>query len=356
METPGTPPGRSQVSLTTVLTVSFGVLAVAAGVVFLLKTTVALTLAGCSAMAAVALDHGVSALAARGWRRSWAIAAVVSLVLAVLVGLGFIVVPPLLSQGGGLVRELPALWQKLQLAPWFMRLDAWLHVQDMVRDSGSAAVGAVNPLLSMIGDVFTALGGLLAFVVLAIFMLAFGRDLVTAAFAQIEATGRKHYEYAAAKIYRSVGGYLGGLLGICTVNGLLTTTVLFFLDVPYFLPLGVLNGLSSLVPYVGQIVVGGTITLITLAAVGPWTGLGVALYFVLYGQIEGNVLSPFVYRRTVHVNPLVTLLAVLFMVELMGLTGALVAVPLAAAAQIILAEIRRAVSASRRGAEVPDAP
>ncbi|WP_242333303.1 AI-2E family transporter [Anaeromyxobacter sp. SG66] len=330
---------RSQVSLTTVFTVCFGVVLVVGLVFFLMRTRVALTLVLGSAMAAVAMDHAVDALARRGLRRSWAIASVMVVVTALLVGLGFLLVPPMVHQGRALAAELPALWEKLQHTPWFLRLDAGLHLQERLRESGPAAVGAVNPLLSAIGGAVTAFGGLLAFLFLAIFMLVFGRDLVRALLAELTPVHRERYERMAAKVYRSVGGYLGGLLGICAINAVLTTTFLVIARVPFFLPLGILSGTSSLVPYAGPLVVGTVITLFALVTGGAWTALAAAIYFVIYGQLEGNVLAPFIYRRTAHVNPLVTLLAILFLVEFMGVVGAVVAVPLAAAAQVVIAEL-----------------
>ncbi len=339
MANPEPRPRRSQVSLTTVFTICFGVVSVVALVFFLLKTKVALTLALGSAMAAVAMDHAVEVLVRRGLRRSWAIVAVMGVVTALLVGLGLLLVPPIIAQGRALVAETPALWQKLQHTPWFVRLDARFHLQAQLRESGPAAVGAVNPLLSAIGGVVTALAGLLAFLFLAIFMLVFGRDLVTALFAELRPASRERYERMAAKIYRSVGGYLGGLLGICAINAILTTTFLVIIRVPFFLPLGILSGTSSLVPYAGPLVVGAGITLFALITGGVWTALAAAIYFVVYGQLEGNALAPFVYRRTAHVNPLVTLLSILFLVEFMGVAGAVVAVPVAAAAQVFIAEI-----------------
>src|SRR5262249_9953681 len=77
-------------------------------------------------------------------------------------------------------------------------------------------------------------------------------------------------------------------------------------------------------------------------------------YFLLYGQLEGNVLGPFVFRRTVHLDPLVTLLGVLFLAELLGIAGAVVAVPAVALAQIVVRELiaarRDRVSAEAAGA------
>jgi predicted PurR-regulated permease PerM len=100
-------------------------------------------------------------------------------------------------------------------------------------------------------------------------------------------------------------------------------------------------GLSSLVPYAGPFVVGTGISLIAFATQGLWHGVAAAIYFITYGQIEGNVLGPLIFRRTVHVNPLVVTLSVLFFGELAGIMGAIVAVPVVATLQIILREVLR---------------
>jgi putative heme transporter len=350
MATPEPRLRRSQVSLTTVFTVCFGALSVLALVFFLSRTTVALTVVLGSAMAAVALDHAVEALTRRGLGRSWAIVAVMAAVTALLVGLGLLLVPPIVAQVSELVREAPALVQRLLHAPWFRHLDAQLHLQEQLRDSGPA-VGAVNPLLSAVGSVASAIAGFVGFLFLALFMLIFGRDLVASLFADLEPAGRERFDRMVAKIYRSVGGYLGGLLGICALNAILTTTFLAIARVPFFLPLGILGGASSLIPYAGPLVMGAAITLFALVTCGAWTALAAAIYFAVYGQLEGNVLAPFVYRRTARVNQLVTLLAVLFLVEFMGIAGAVVAVPVAAAAQIVIAEMMaiRREQVHRRG-------
>jgi predicted PurR-regulated permease PerM len=332
-------PRPSRVSLTTVFTIGFGAVLVVALVYFLLRTQVSLTLALGSALAAVAMDHAVEALARRGLRRPWAIVAVLTVVAVVLAGIGLLLVPPVVTQGRALVSEAPVLWQRLLESPWFLRLDEVFDLQQRLRESGPTAAGAMNPLLSAIGGVFSALAGLVACFFLAIFMLVFGRDLVAALFAQLKPSRRESYQRMITKIYRSAGGYLGGLLGICVINAALTTAVLAIVRVPFFLPLGILSGASSLLPYVGPLLAGALITLFVLFTGSPWGALAVAIYFLVYGQVEGNILAPFVYRRTSHVNPLVTLLAILFLVEFMGVVGALVAVPLAAAAQIIVAEL-----------------
>jgi predicted PurR-regulated permease PerM len=347
---PVPPPLRSQVSLATVFTVCFGVVIVAGLVLFLLKTRLALVLTLGGALAAVALDHAVEALARRGLRRAWAIAAVLGGLLVVWVALGFLLVPPIITQARALAAEAPALWAKLQHAPLFASLDARFHFVAQLRDS---VPGAATALSTAVGGLVSALGGILAFVFLAVFMLVFGRDLVAAFFAEVMSpASRQRAERIGSNIYRAVGGYLGGLLGICAINATLTTVLLVVLRTPFFLPLGILSGSSSLVPYAGPLVTGATVTVFVLVTGGAWKALAAAIYFVLYGQLEGNILAPLIYRRTVDVNPLVTLVAILFMAELMGIAGAILAVPIAAATQIVIREVlatRREGSPGRAG-------
>jgi putative heme transporter len=132
-----------------------------------------------------------------------------------------------------------------------------------------------------------------------------------------------------------------GLTLICAVNTTLTTIFLAINGVPFFLPLGILSGLSSMIPYAGPVVAGTVITLLTLITGGVWHALASLIFFVAYGQLEGNVLAPLVFRRTVHVNPLIVILSVLFLGELAGIIGAVIAVPVVAALQIMAREMLR---------------
>ena len=347
---------RSQVSLATVFTVCFGVAIVAGVVVFLLETKVALVLTLGGAIAAVAMDHAVEALAPRRLRRPWAIAAVLCGLLVVWIALGFLLVPPIASQARALAAEAPALWRKLQGTPLFASLDSRFHFLEQLRES---VPGAATALSTAVGGVVSALGGILAFVFLAVFMLVFGRDLAAAFVAEVVSpANRERAERIASNIYRAVGGYLGGLLGICAINATLTTVALVILRTPFFLPLGILAGASSLVPYAGPLVAGATVSLFVLVTGGVWKALAAAIYFVLYGQLEGNVLAPLIYRRTVDVNPLVTLLAILFMAEFIGIAGAILAVPVAAAGQIVMRELLafRRSRGAHGGPSVPPGP
>lgn len=335
-------------------TVGFGVLAIAALVLFVLKTQVALMLTLVAGMIAVALNHAVEALTGRGLRRRLAVPSVIAAMLGLVAGFCLILIPPVVAQAKAFVAAAPGLWQKLQHTRLFLALDARFGLSQQLQQATSDAAGAVAPVLGAIGGVLSAVAALVTLLLLSIFMLIFGRDLLAALLAETSERNRTAYDRVVEKIYVSVGGYVGGLVAVCSINATLTTAFLAVTGMPFFLPLGILSGASSSIPYAGPLVAGVTITLLALSTGGPVKAVITGLYFILYGQLEGSVLSPLIFRRTVHINPLVTTLAILFMGELLGLPGAIIAVPVAATAQILVREIlsaRREREAASRAAE-----
>ena len=108
---------------------------------------------------------------------------------------------------------------------------------------------------------------------LAVFMLLFARALLGGVLAEVEPPDRARWQRVIEKIYSSVGGYVAGLIGICSVSATLTTTFLAITGTPFFLPLGILCGVSSAVPYAGPLVSGVTVTLFAWVTGGPLRAL-----------------------------------------------------------------------------------
>ena len=332
-----------QVTLKTVFTVCFGVLLVFAIVVAIIHSLVAITLTTTAVLTAVALDHVVQWLVRHKLRRSWAIILVALVALGLMVGLAFTLIPPAVEQGKALVQQAPSFIRTARHSHLFERLDHQFHIAARIeqgeRDVPKMLEGAATPLLAALGGLLTLVGAAVTVFFLTVFMLIFGGQVIRAALREARPERRRVYESVVHKIYRSIGGYLGGLALICTINATLTTTFLAINRVPFFLPLGIVSGASSMIPYAGPFVTGTFISLIALVTGGAWHGLASAIYFILYGQLEGNVLSPLIFRRTVHVNPLVVTVSVLFLGEIAGIIGAVIAVPVVAALQIIAREI-----------------
>jgi putative heme transporter len=333
----------SQVTLKTVFTVSFGVLGVALLVGAVARALVAVTLIGAAATIAIALDHAVVLLVRRGVKRPLAIAAVTVILLGLVVAFGFTLIPPAVDQGRQLAHDAPQFIHTARRSAIFRALDGRFHLADYVENAEQrlpdVLAGAATPILNALGGLLTGVGAVVTISFLVVFMLIFGGRLVHAILNEARPEHLAMYQDLLGKIYQSIGGYIGGLTLICTINATLTTTFLAIDHVPFFLPLAILSGLSSMVPYAGPLVMGITISLVALVTVGPWHGLAAGIYFILYGQLEGNVLGPLIFRRTVHVNPLVTTLSLLFLGEMAGIIGAILAVPVVATLQIILREI-----------------
>jgi len=335
----------SQVTLKTVFTVAFGVTIWVGALAALANATVAVALVTAALIIAVALDRVVRLLEQRGVQRPIAIAIVTLALLGLVVGFGFTLIPPAVDQGQELVRNAPSLIRSARSSSLFRTLDMRFHVAEQLLDAErrlpEMLEGAATPILSAVGGLLSGVAAAVTITVLVVFMLIFGGRLIEAALSEARIERRPMYEEVLVKIYRSIGGYIGGLTLICLVNATLTTTFLAILRLPFFLPLGILAGMSSLIPYAGPFVMGTAISIIALFTKGAWVGVASAIYFVTYGQIEGNILSPLVFRQTVHVNPLVVTLSILFLGEVGGIPGAIVAVPVVASLQIVLREVFR---------------
>jgi predicted PurR-regulated permease PerM len=351
--------GRSQVSLRTAFTVCFAVTAMAALVLFVLQTRVALALTVCSAMVAVALNHVVHQLERRKLKRGWAIALVMGAVCLVGAGVLLLIIPAAVTQGRELIQQAPKLLDELRQSRVFAALDRQFGIEQSIKGAvtsgGQGSQSGGTSVLGAIGGLLSGLAGAATLAALVVFMLVFGPRLVRDFFHQLDPEIRARWERITTRSYASIGGYLGGLLLICTVNATLTTICLAILRLPFFLPLGILSGFSSLVPYAGPVTVGALITVTALLTSGAVKAGIVLGYFLLYGQFEGNVLGPYVFRRVVHLDPLVTLLSVLFLAELLGIVGAIVAVPAVAVAQIVLRDLLR-LRRERLAADAPVKP
>ena len=333
----------SQVTLKTAFTVCFAVAMTAGGVVFVLRTRGTLTLAACAALVAVALNHLVHFLQRRGLKRGWAIVLVMVGACLLLAGVLLLVVPAAVAQGRSLVEQAPKLLGDIRSSGLFSFLDRNFDLEESFRTAitkggGSAQAGS-SPVLGAIGGVLSAVAAIATMAALVVLMLVFGPGLLSYLTHLFDAETRNQWERIAERTYASIGGYLGGLLFICTVNATLTTTCLALLKLPFFLPLGILSGFSSLIPYAGPVTVAVVATVLTLLTSGAVKAAIVVGYFLVYGQFEGNVLGPYVFRRTVHLDPLVTLLSVLLLAELMGVVGAVLAVPVVAVAQVVLRDL-----------------
>src|SRR5215216_1495468 len=163
----------------------------------------------------------------------------------------------------------------------------------------------------------------------------------------------------------AISGYITGNLAISFICGVLTFIVLLVLGMPYPAALALLVALLDLIPLVGA-TLGGALLVVVGFFVSPWTALILLVYVLVYQQVEGSVLQPMVYSRAVQLNALVIFIAVLVGAALLGIPGALLAIPVAEIIRIVatdliehrsrLAEEEAAHSAGQGGPALPSPP
>jgi predicted PurR-regulated permease PerM len=142
----------------------------------------------------------------------------------------------------------------------------------------------------------------------------------------------------AADCARSVTGYISGNLLISVICGSLTYVVLLILGVPFAGLIALFVGIADLIPLVGA-TLGGAVAVIAGLVDSTTAGIVVLVFFVVYQQLENHVLQPMIFARTVKLNPLTVIVAILLGVELLGVLGALLAIPVAGMVQVILRDI-----------------
>ena len=149
----------------------------------------------------------------------------------------------------------------------------------------------------------------------------------------------------------AVSGYVSGNLAISVICGVTTFVVLLILGMPYAAPLALLVAVLDLIPLVGA-TLGGALLVIVGLFVEPWKAVVLLIFVLVYQQVESNFLQPMVYSQAVQLNGLVILIALLVGGQLLGIPGALLAIPVAEIIRILVTEIL-AYRRSRKDANEP---
>ena len=284
---------------------------------------------------AAALNPAVEALEGRGLTRRRAATVVFAATLVLATGLGFLVIPPLVSQVTNFVNAVPHYVDDLTAGRGplgFLQHKYHLvdRVEEAIHKQGAAGVvGLTGPVVGVVKSVIGAVAGLITVIFLTYFMLLEGPRTITSLLELFPDSTRVRFERVGGDIYRTIGGYVTGNLLISVVAGTFAAVVLFAVGSKYAIALGLLVAIFDLIPLVGA--TAGTIIVATVVLIeSNWIRcLIVVAALIVYQQLENNLLQPLVYKRTVELSPLAILCAVLIGAELAGIFGALVAIPIA---------------------------
>lgn len=265
--------------------------------------------------------------------------------LAALVGLGFLLIPPLVDQVRGLADAAPGYVDDLTKGRGPLGfLETKYQIVEKVREAtegGNLGLeSGATTALSFTRGIITAIAGIVTVAFMTFFMILEGPAWMDRIYGLAPEHSRGRWQNLGRRVGQTVSGYVTGNLFISLIAGVVTTIVLMIFGVPYALALGLLVAILDLVPLAGATI--GGVLIVTVAFLTSVTaGIAIAIFVVLYQQLENHLLQPLVYGRTVELSPLAVLVSVLVGAEVAGVLGALGAIPIASTVQILLSDIRR---------------
>ena len=281
-------------------------------------------------------------------RRGYAAALTSFLTLLVMVGLGSLFVPTLVGEANDFVGAVPDYVQDVSqgrgpLGDLADRYDLVERVRTAVKSGGASGVlGLSGTALTVTKSILTTIVAAVTIAFMTFFMLLEGPSWLERFFALLPEGSQERARRVGVQIYKTIGGYVTGNLLISVIAGIASTVVLLVTGVSFAVALGLLVAILDLVPLAGATLAAIIVTTVAFIDQGWIVGLIVLVFFVVYQQVENHVLQPLVYSRTVQLSPLAILISVLIGAKLAGVLGALGAIPVAGAIQVILAEWLRA--------------
>ncbi len=352
---------HTQVSARAVAKVVLVAAAVIAALYFsyLIRTVIGLFVI--AAFFAVAIAPAVNWLDRRKVPRWVAILLVYLSIAASIFGIGLLIIPPLVTGVESLSSDLPGYVDDLRNNQTFRDYDNRYHITQKLKQQAdqlpSKLGDAAGTLRDVTVGVFSRFVQLFSILVITFFLVKDGSRLLEFFYKQIPEERARRFRKIAGDISDAISGYVFGNFVISILAGLVTYVTLRILGVPFALPLAILFGFFDLIPLVGA-TLGGILVGIVVAFAADFP-IGVIVWtavLILYQQVENNMIQPFVYGKAVQLHPLIVILAILVGAALLGVLGALMAIPAAAGIQAVVRDYWRFRHPEQRAGDAGDGP
>jgi predicted PurR-regulated permease PerM len=273
--------------------------------------------------------------------------------LGVLVALLFVVgifLPLLLDQINGLIKFVSAAAQAPEGPTEYIRGIAkqnglgglFERFSNQIGDLRQQLGELLRNLFSSTGAIAVSIAGVVAalatVLTLTFFLLLGSERYVNAGVGLFPEAHRPLVRRLLTQSAGAISGYITGNLAISVICGVTTFVVLLILGMPYAAPLALLVAVLDLIPLVGA-TLGGALLVVVGLFVEPWKAVVLLVFVLIYQQVESNLLQPLVYSKAVQLNGLVILIALLVGGQLLGIPGALLAIPVAEIIRIVVTEL-----------------
>jgi predicted PurR-regulated permease PerM len=291
---------------------------------------------------AVGLNPAVEFLIRRGVRRPYAVLCVITGVILVFAGFLTILVPIISHQVTEISNHLPGWFDNLQKNHEVKKFDEKYDVTTKVEDYVKSGAWAEKAFGGAVGVGLAILGALLnAFVVvvLTLYFLASLPTMKKAAYSLAPASRRERVSLLGDRILRSIGGYVSGAFVVATCAGISTLVFLFIVGLGgYAVALAMVVALLDVIPMIGA-TIGAVIVCAIAFATDLKTGIIAVIFYIAYQQVENYVIYPRVMSRSVEIPGALTVVAALVGGTLLGVVGALLAIPTAASILLLVKEV-----------------
>jgi predicted PurR-regulated permease PerM len=274
--------------------------------------------------------------------------------------IGAILIPPAVEQGVKLAKNLPGYVEDLneafdeneQLRELNEKYDLTQKLDELADNLVSDLGGAAGAMADIGAGLVSSIFALVTILVMSMFMVSRGKAWREAALSFRPPHQAERLRRATDRIANAVGSYVGGALLQATIAGIAAFLMLTILGVPSPLPLALIIALLDLIPLVGATLGAVIVGVVTLFSDFPTDTIIWAIFAIAYQQFENYVVQPRIQSRAVQLDPFIVVIAAIFGGTLLGIMGALLAIPSAAAIQIALREYmdyRRAFGAGAPG-------
>jgi predicted PurR-regulated permease PerM len=271
--------------------------------------------------------------------RPLAILVIYGTVIGTITGIGFAVVPQMIRQAQQFAKELPELIDRVQqqLARWGL-ISPETSFKELLQQAPIGGGDAVTMVITTVWGFIGGLFGLITILLLTFYMLVESQSIFAFFVRLFPRDDRRKVAEVSELVTVKVSAWLGGQIFLGFVIGGTTAIGLGLMGVPYFFVLALIAGIGEMIPMVGPLISAVPAILVAFT-VSPGLALGVAVFFLIQQQLENAVLVPKLMGETVGLNAVTVIGALVIGSELLGFSGALLAVPTAAILQVLFEEL-----------------
>jgi predicted PurR-regulated permease PerM len=286
----------------------------------------------------------------RGMGRGKSTAFAFLLIGAVVLFFAYAIIPQVADGARALKEKIPEYVEQLQSTG----ASDTLNADDAIGTTGESLIDAAkffenaNQVIDRIGGLVSAGFAVFMIFTFTLYFLVYGRELIARGADLLPPSYRSPMREAANKIYGMNKGYWYGKFLIGAIAGLVTYISMELLGLPYAAPLSLFVAITDLIPNIGATL--GTIPVVIVGLLEePWKGAVILVIMLVYQQVENNLITPKVFKKTVEIHPFLSVVTVIVFSALFGIVGALIAVPVTKGIQYVIDAVREG---RRAGVEV----